>query len=151
MEVFFPVFETFRLSEENAKVGDHKHPCASTVPHMYHTGSRYLQSLSPPTCDIMADMLHSWGHSTKYNNFLEFFDPRRRSQGTSCCPRSTSCSCGLISLPRCHGHWKTLYSCLIGTLAGNAWMIVEQRESPAGSYRTCWIVLASVCSGLVIA
>lgn len=74
-----------------------------------------------------ADILHSWAHSTKYNNFLEFFDPRRRSQGTSCCPRSTSCSCGSISLPRCHGHWKTLYSCLIGTLAGNAWTIMERR------------------------
>lgn len=69
-----------------------------------------------------ADILHSWAHSTKYNNFLEFFDPRRRSQGTSCCPRSTSCSCGSISLPRCHGHWKTLYSCLIGTLpVGLCW------------------------------
>lgn len=66
-----------------------------------------------------ADILHSWAHSTEYNNFLEFFDPRRRSQGTSCCPRSTSCSRSSISLPRCHGHWKTLYSCLIGTLAGS--------------------------------
>lgn len=75
-----------------------------------------------------ADILHSWAHSTKYNNFLEFFDPRRRSQGTSCCPRSTSCSCGSISLRRCHGHWKTLYSCLLGMLAGSAWTIVEQRS-----------------------
>lgn len=66
----------------------------------------YLQSSSPPACDMTqscreiknkkekkkSDILHSRNHSTKYNNFLEFFDPRRRSQGTSCCPRSTSCS-----------------------------------------------------------
>lgn len=56
----------------------------------------------------MADILHSWAHSTKYNNFLEFFDPRRRSQGTSCCPCSTSCSCSSIRLLCCHGHWKTV-------------------------------------------
>ena len=85
-----------------------------------------------------ADILHSWAHSTKYNNFLEFFDPRRRSQGTSCCPRSTSCSCGSISLPRCHGHWKTLYSCLLGMLAGSAWVIVEWRDLAEVPVRLCW-------------
>lgn len=49
---FYFAGETFGLSEENVEVGDHKHPCASTVSHTCITqGSHYLQSLSPPTCD----------------------------------------------------------------------------------------------------
>lgn len=121
--------EPSELSEENVEVGDHKHPFASTVSHMYQpvggAGGVTLSS-KPVASNVIrqrpkekkkkADILHSWAHSTEYNNFLEFFDPRRRSQGTSCCPRSTSCSCSLISLPSCHGHWKTLYSCSTGAL-----------------------------------
>lgn len=90
-----------------------------------------------------ADILHSWGHSTKYNNFLEFFDPRRRSQGTSCCPCSTSCSCSSVSLPRCHDHWKT-YSRLIGTLTGNALVITERRVNKSGE-RFTFSMFASSC------
>lgn len=49
---FYFAGETFGLSEENVEVGDHKHPCASTVSHTCITqGSHYLQSLSSPTCD----------------------------------------------------------------------------------------------------
>lgn len=85
------------------------------VSHRFTLSSKPVASYKWYELEQTADILHSWAHSTKYNNFLEFFNPRRRSQGTSCCPRSTSCSCSSISPSRCHGHWKTLYSCLIGT------------------------------------